>query len=141
MADGTAFRSGETILLDAERIRVVDIAGNNLTLRRAVDGTTLAAHTTATVYALRALTVTRGALGTTAASALTGATVYEWQPPALAGELNLAYAVNILLQRQSGYARTVGEGENQREAAGRGIREIEKEAKSALGRQARTGAV
>jgi hypothetical protein len=141
VADGTAFAVGETLLLDAERVKVVDIAGNNLIVRRAVDGTTLAAHTTATIYALRLLTVTRGALGTTAATHLTSATVYRWLPPGPAAELNLAYAVDHLLQRQSGYARTVGSGDNQAEAGGRGIREIEKRARMALGRQARTGAI
>jgi hypothetical protein len=141
VADGTAFVSGETLLIDAERVKVVDIAGNNLTVRRAVDGTTLAVHTTATLYALRTLTVQRGALGTTAATHSTSATVYEWTPPALAGELNLAYAINNLLQRQSGYARTSGSGDNQQEMSGRAIREIEQDTQRALGRMMRTAAV
>jgi hypothetical protein len=141
VSDGTAFLSGETLILDSERVAVVDVTGNVLTVRRAVDGSTLAAHSGATIYAPRALTVSRGALGTTAASHLTSAPVYEWQPPALAAELNLAYAVNLLLQRQSGYARTVGEGENEREATGRGIRALEKSAKAAYGQNMRTAAV
>jgi hypothetical protein len=141
VADGTAFVSGEVLLLDAERVKVVDIAGNNLTVRRAVDGTTLAAHTTATIYALRVLTVQRGALGTTAATHLINAPVYRWLPPALLAELNLAYAINNLLQRQSGYARTVGTGDTEREMFGRAIRRLEDDAKAVLGRRARTAAV
>jgi hypothetical protein len=141
VTSGAAYTTGETLLIDAERLRIVDVAGNNLTVRRAVDGTTLAAHAAAPVYAQRTLTVTRAALGTTAATHSTSATVTRWVPPALLSELNLAYAVNNLLQRQSGYARTSGTGDNQREASGRGIREIERDAKSGLGRTMRTAAV
>lgn len=149
VTDGTAFVSGEVLLIDAERVKVVDIAGNNLTVRRAVDGTTLAVHTTATIYALRILTVQRGALGTTAATHLINAPVYRWLPPVLAAELNLAYAVNNLLQRQSGYlmprksgyARTATSGDSEKEVARRSIRNLEEDAKSVLGRQTRTAAV
>jgi len=141
VADGSVFAAGETLLLESERVLVTDVAGNTLTVQRAVDGSVLAAHTSATIYASRTLTVQRGALGTTAATHLTSAPIYVWQPPALAAELNLAYAINTLLQRQSGYARTVGEGENARESSGRGIRALEKAALSAYGQQVRKGAV
>jgi len=141
VSDGTTFSSGETLILDSERVLIVDITGNTLTVQRAVDGSVLAAHTTATIYASRTLTVQRGALGTTAATHLTAAPIYVWQPPALAAELNTAYAVNTLLQRQSGYARTVGEGENARESSGRGIRALEQAAKSAYGQLVRKGAI
>lgn len=140
VSDGTAFLPGETLILDSERVAVRDVTGNVLTVQRAVDGSTLAAHTNATIYAPRALTVQRGALGTTAATHLTSASVYEWRPPALAAELNLAYAINTLLQRQSGYARTVGEGENARESSGRGIKALEAAARSAYGQNARVRA-
>lgn len=141
VSDGTAFAAGETLILDSERVLVVDVTGNTLTVKRARDGSTLAAHTTATIYAPRSLTVQRGALGTTAASHLTSAPVYEWQPPALAAELNLAYAINILEQRKSGWARTTGSGESEREASGRGIRALEASTKSAYGQNARVRAV
>jgi hypothetical protein len=141
VANGAAFLAGETLLIDAERVRVVDVAGNVLIVRRAVDGSTLAAHTSATVYALRLLTVQRGAGGTTAATHTNGATVNRWIPPGLAAELNLAYAVDHLLQRQSGYARTTGSGEAERELNGRAIRVIEQRAVSVMGRRARTAAV
>lgn len=141
VSDGSAFAAGETLLIESERVLVVDVAGNVLTLKRAVQGSALAAHAGATIYASRSLTVQRGALGTTAATHSTSAAVTRWVPPAVLSELNLAYAVNDLLQQQSGYARTVGSGDNQREASGRGIRDIERDARSALGRQARTAAV
>lgn len=142
VADGTAFVSGEVLLIDAERVKVVDISGNNLIVRRAIDGTTLAAHTTATIYALRVLTVQRGALGTTAATHLTSTPVNRWVPPGVLSELTLAYAINNVLQRQSGYARTVALSDGQSEAmTGRAIREIEKTARMTLGRQARKAVV
>ncbi len=83
----------------------------------------------------------RAALGTTAATHLTAAPVLRWAVPSLAAELNLAYAINNVLQRQSGYARTSGSGDNETEYTGRGIRWLEKQALSAIGRQARTRAV
>lgn len=141
VANGAAFLGGEVLILDSERVRIVDVTGNVLTVDRAFDGSTLAAHTTATIYALRLLTVERGALGTTAATHLTSAPVWQWQPPALAAELAMAYSLNTLAQRQSRYARVVGEGENTTEASGRGIREIEQDAKSALGQVMRVRSV
>lgn len=141
VTSGAAYTTGEVLLIDAERLRVLDISGNNLTVKRAVDGSTLAAHTTAPVYAQRTLTVTRAALGSTAATHLTSATVTRWVPPGPLAELTLAYAVNLLLQRQSGYARTSGSGDAQREASGRGIRDIERDAQRVLGRSMRTAAV
>lgn len=140
VTSGPAYVVGETLLIDGERVRVVDIAGNNLVVNRAVDGTPIAAHSGATVYALRTLTVQRGVLGTSAASHSTGAAVTRWVVPEPLGELTLAYAINILVQRQSGYARTVGAGEGQRESPGRGIREIEADARAVMGR-VRVGAV
>jgi hypothetical protein len=134
VSDGTAFVTGERLLIDSERLLVVDIAGNNLTVKRAVDGSTLAAHTTATVYAQRTLTVVRASLGTAAATHSSGATVTRWVPPGPLAELTLAYAVDTLLQRQSGYARTVGGGDNLAEMSGRGIKQAEQRAMVAMGR-------
>src|SRR5947207_15646815 len=59
VTDGTAFAIEETILIDSERMRIDDIAGNNLTVTRAVDCTALAVHnaSTADIFALRTFTV------------------------------------------------------------------------------------
>lgn len=130
VSSGAGVTAGETVTIDSERMTVDDIAGNTLIVRRAVDGTTLATHTSgATLYAPRTVTVTRGALGTTAATHSTSAAVYVWQPPALVGELALAYALTALGQSQAGYARSVGSGDNEREASGRGLRQIEADAR------------
>src|SRR3546814_20587325 len=83
VTDGTLFFVGELILIDSERMRIVDITGNNLTVVRAYDGSTLAAPSLgADVYVYRSLTVERGALGTTAATHLDAASVTVWAVPA-----------------------------------------------------------
>ncbi|MEV3857729.1 hypothetical protein AB0J38_25815 [Streptomyces sp. NPDC050095] len=142
VGDGTAFAEGELILLDGERCKVDEIAGNTLIVRRAADGSTLAAHDAATpVYAPRSLRLRRGVLGTMAAAHSGGGTVARWDPPALVHELCIAQAVTNLLQESAGYARTVGTGEGTREAAGRGLAAIRDDVYTAHGRKARSRAV
>jgi hypothetical protein len=104
---GSAYAIDEVLLLDSERMSIIDIAGNNLTVERAWDGSTLATHTGSTIYAPRTLTVVRGALGTTAATHSSAAPVYRWDPPGPVNALTIAEALEQLLQEQAGYARTV----------------------------------
>lgn len=118
VSDGTAFRVDEVILLNSEKMRVGAIAGNVLTVARAWDGTVLATHSGSSIYRETALTVERGALGTTAATHLINAAVSVWQAPAPIRALNRAQAIDTVLQEQSGYARTVGSGDNARNASG-----------------------
>lgn len=141
VSDGTAFTAGEMLTLDAERVLVEDIAGNNLIVRRAVDGSTLAAHTGSTVYAPRRLAVVRRARGTTAATHLVGAPAYVHLVPALASELALAEAQNTLAQISSKWARQIGAGENAREAFGRGLKDQRDKVYRTYGRRARKGVV
>lgn len=139
---GAAFAAGESILIDSERMLVEDIAGNNLTVRRAWDGSSIAAHSVgATIYAPRTLTVERGALGTTAATHLTAATVYRWDPPGPVRQLCVAEALTDLLQGRSGYARTAGSGESEREVSGRGLKDLRDRVYTSHARKARTRAV
>lgn len=122
---GAVFAAGEVILIDAEKMRVDDIAGNTLIVTRPWDGTTLAAHTVgATIYAPRTLTVIRGALGTTAAAHASGTAVALWMSPGPVRQLTIAEALTDLLQGRSGYARTAGGGDNEREAGGRGLKDL-----------------
>jgi hypothetical protein len=141
VSNGAAFTIGEVLLLDSERMLVVDIAGNNLTVKRAWDGAVLATHAASDIYAPRTLTVTRGALGTTAASHLTATSSTRHVVPGLVRELATAEAINFLLQRSAGYARVVGAGENQRESSGRGLRDVRADACARYGRRARSRAV
>jgi hypothetical protein len=131
VADGTAFAVDEILLIDSERVRVDDIAGNKLTVERAYDGTTLAAHTSATIYAPRALTVTRGALGTTAATHGSSSTVYRWEPPGLIRQLVKAEATWALLQERAGWFRNAS-------SSGRSAPEVSRTALDALRDQAYT---
>lgn len=141
VTDGTAYAVGETLLLDAERMLIVDIAGNNLIVKRKWDGSTVATHTGSTIFAQRTLVVERGALGTTAAAHDTATSIVRFRPPALVSELALAETLNTLLQHRSGYSRTVGSGENERESSGRGLREVRADCRRAHGRKARVSAV
>ncbi|MEU0207348.1 hypothetical protein [Streptomyces canus] len=107
VTDGTAFEVDEILLVESERMLIVDIAGNQLTVTRAWDGTVLAAHAAGVdIYAPRSLIVTRGALGTTAATHSSSTAVVRWDPPGLVRDLVIADAENRVLQEQAGYART-----------------------------------
>lgn len=139
---GSAYHVGETILVDSERMLIVDIAGNNLTVKRAWDGSVLAAHNSgADIYAPRTLTVTRGALGTTAATHTDATAITRHAVPGLVQDLCVAEALNALQQETSAYAREVGSGENAREASGRGLRDIRAAAVAQYGRRVRKRAV
>jgi hypothetical protein len=107
VADGTAFAVDEILLVESERLLIVDIAGNQLTVIRAWDGTVLAAHTAGVdIYAARTLTVQRGALGTTAATHSTSAPIVRWDPPGLVRDLVIAEVMNRVTNEQAGYLRT-----------------------------------
>jgi hypothetical protein len=111
-------------------------------VKRAWDGSTIAAHTAgATIYAPRTLTVTRGALGTTAAAHATSSTAYRWDPPGPVRQLVIAEALTDLLQGRSGYARTAGSGENERETSGRGLADLRQRVYVSHGRKARMRSV
>lgn len=139
---GASFAAGETILIDGERMRVDEIAGNTLVVTRAWDGSTIAAHTVgAAIYAPRTLTVERGALGTTAAAHDSGASVYRWDAPGPVRQLCVGEAVNDLLQGRAGYARTAGAGDNEREVTGRGLKELQDRVYTSHGRKARSRGV
>jgi hypothetical protein len=141
VSNGALFAAGETILLDTEKMLVEEIAGNTLIVKRAQDGTTLAAHTGSTIYAPRTLTVERGVLGTTAATHLTATAITKHVPPALVRDLCIAEAQNTLYQEASGYARQIGRGETARELFARGLRDLRKDVRESLARRARKRAV
>jgi hypothetical protein len=142
VSSGAAFAVGEVILIGAEKMLVTDIAGNNLLVIRAWDGSTLAAHSTSDdVYSARTLTVTRGALGTTAATHLTSATVVRHVVPGLVNQLSVAEAINGNLQELSGYARVAGSGDAEREFTGRALDDLRERCYVAHGRKFRKAAV
>lgn len=106
VSDGTLIHSGELVTVGSEIMQVYQVAGNVLTVKRAVQGTTLAAHTSgALLYAPRTLTVSRAATGTTAASATQGAAVTVWEPPGQIRTLTVAMAVATNQQRIGGWTK------------------------------------
>lgn len=141
VTDGTAFSVGETILLDSERMLIVDIAGNTLTVKRGWDGSVLATHSGSTIYGYRTLTVVRGSLGTTAATHSTSAPVYRWDVPGPVRELTMAESLNSIEQARSAYARTAGSEENEREAKAYGLESLRKSVRRSHGRNGRVGGV
>lgn len=140
VASTAGFARDEIILIDAERLLIVDIAGSNLIVKRAWDGSVLAAHMTgADIYAPRTLTVLRAALGTTAAIHSSTAAVIRWDPPGLVNALNIAEAISTLTQEQSGYSMTVrtGESGSERTRDLRGVAALRQQVYDAHGRKAR----
>lgn len=139
---GGTFHVGELLTVDTERMLIVDILGSALVVKRGYDGSTLAAHTTgATIYAQRTLVVERGSRGSEAGTHSSGATIRRHDVPALARSLAIAEAQNTILSRRSGYARTVGSGDNEQEASGRGLGQLRRDAMAALGRTLRKVAI
>jgi hypothetical protein len=138
VSDGSGFTVGEVLLLDSERIRIDDIASNTLTITRAWDGTTLAAHNTGIdVYAPRRLTVERNAAGTTAATHTISTAITKWAPPGPVKRLTVAEAQTTLAQESVAWARLIGTGENAREAGAKGLKDARDECYENYGRKGR----
>jgi hypothetical protein len=142
VTDGTAFAEDTTLLIGAERMLIVDIAGDNLIVKRAYDGTVLAAHTTgADVYTLSGAQLERAVLGTTLAVHASGAAIQRFRYPSLVTSLAKAEAINILQQDQAGWGRTAGTGDTEREMSAKGLDRLRRQVFNAHGRKLRTMAV
>lgn len=139
--DGTQFSPNEVLLLDSERVYVTDIAGNSLTVKRAWDGTVLAAHTSATIYAPRQWTVTRGAQGSTAATHTIGAAVVLAVVPSLVKDYSLAEALVQLKNEPGAFASSQGSGPSKQGGIGGNLPDLRDQAYTAFGRKARQRAV
>jgi hypothetical protein len=142
VTDASLFAVDEIILVESERMRIRDIAGNTLIVTRAVDGSTLAAHASGLgIYAQRTFTVRRGALGTTAATHSSAIAAYAHDVHPLVNELCIAETVTALAQNSGAYARVIGSGASAREAKAEGLADVRDRAYSAVGRKARLGAI
>lgn len=140
VSDGSVFFAEEVIIVDGERMLITDVTGNVLTVKRAWNGSSLAEHSTTTsVYVSRALTVTRGVFGTTAASHTNGDTISRFYVPDLVRDLTIAEAMAQLIQERTSYARTIGAGEGEREVRGVGLADLRERAIAAYGRKKGTG--
>lgn len=135
VSDGSAFTVGEVLLIDSERMLITDINGNTLAVKRAWDGSTLAAHSSgASVLVSRRLTVRRGVLGTVAATHNT-VTITKHVVPPMIRDLTIAEALTVLLQERTGYARVIGQGEGESEVRGVGLADLRDQAIRAYGRK------
>jgi hypothetical protein len=106
---GTLIKAGEIITVDSERMLVESISGNSLTVQRAYDGSVLATHViTSKVYAPRTLTVVRAVNGTTAAAHDTAAAILKYAPPADIAEYCRALASAHHQQGRSGWTGIIG---------------------------------
>lgn len=112
VSSGAGFTAGETVLVDSERMLIIDVVGNTLTVKRAWDGSVLAAHSAGvTVYAARSLTVTRGALGTTAAAHSSADQIHRFEFPGPVTSLTVAWAIVALGEESAGYTQSSGSGQ------------------------------
>jgi len=144
MASTAGWSRGDWALVDAERVLVVDVSPGGLIVRRAWDGTVLAAHTSgASVYAPWVLTVQRGQLGTAAASHTAGSTVSTWRAPSLVEEYTIAHALTALLDERAGYARAYEgqQGGQTTPVSRRSLKALAEDLYGTYGRQARTRVV
>lgn len=110
--DSTALNAGETIMIDAEKMLIDEIAGNNLIVKRPWDGTVLAAHDAGTaIYVNRGITVARGQLGTTAATHTADTPIAAHDVPAPIRTLAVGEAMARLGLERSGYTMAISRGE------------------------------
>jgi hypothetical protein len=141
VAGGTLY-PGELIAIDAERLFVTAVAGSSVTVDRAVNASTLGAHTSGTaIYAPRTAFLARGRLGTSAASHANGATISAINAPSLVAEANLALAISNQEQALSAYARSIGSQDSERTAGGQGVSSIMDDLYAAYGRKGRMRSV
>lgn len=140
--DGTKVNVGEILLIDSERVKVVDIVGNTATVVRAVDGSVLASHGSGvTAYAQRSLTVSRGAQGSTAATHLISATVERHVVPGAVQGLAVGSAVAFLLGERRGWAGGASKPSTGQQMAPGSLAELRDRVAGAYGRQIRARAV
>jgi hypothetical protein len=149
--DGTQFRANESLVLDTETVRILNIIGNNLVLRRGWDGSILNTHTSGVIYANRQLTVVRGALGTTAATHSINAPINVLAIPGLVKELALATAIIGLTQEPAAYANLTvrtwqgstgtTQGQQREPAPGPGLPDLRDRVLTRYGRKVRTRVV
>jgi hypothetical protein len=142
VSNGAAFAAGEVIIIDVERMLIIDVIGNNLSVERAAGGSVLATHLTSTpVYALTGVQLARGQLGTTIAAHTSGADIQRWVTPAALREFSKAQAIVDLEQDTAAWARTVGSGATLRESSGKGLADAREQAMLVYGRKYRSAAI
>ena len=122
---GSLVKAGEVILIDSEKMLVESISGNNLSVVRAYDGSTLATHANPSdVYAYRTLTVVRAVNGTSAAAHDTATAITRYVAPADIVLLCKAMAIAERQGDRSGWTGQIGGEQGVQETRMVGLREI-----------------
>ena len=123
---GHGINVGEVIMVDSEQMFIRASGTTALTVERAYNGTTLAAHTNNTaVHIFRTLTVTRGINGTTAATHANATAISIYRAPAPIRQLAQAMAIASYTQEAAGYGRAIGAGAAQAEPSGRELANLQ----------------
>jgi hypothetical protein len=121
VTDASVFAIDEILRIGAERVRVFDTDTDDelIYVERARFGTVLSAHDTApTIWAQRTFIVERGAYGSTADDHTAAVSVAVNRPPGLIKALTIAECLNLLEQDSAAWSRTIGSGDNVRNASG-----------------------
>jgi hypothetical protein len=117
--------AGEVIRLDSEKMFVVSVSTNDLTVIRAFDGSVLASHNDdVAIHVNRTLTIERGLNGTTAASHSDSASISKYLPDTDVVRWTLAEALATWHQEHSGWGRSIGGAEGATELTGREITQL-----------------
>lgn len=112
--NGALVKAGEVITVGAERMLVESIAGNNLAVQRAYDGSTLATHANPSdVYAPRTLTIVRAVNGTATAAHAVSTAIVKFAPPADVIDYVRARAIAHEAQGRSHWTGEIGGGDGQ----------------------------
>jgi len=102
--------AGEIIRLDSEQLFVESVSTNVLTVIRAFNGSTLAAHSDDTaVHINRTLTIERGINGTTAVTHPNSTAMTKYEPPFDITQLCVAETLRSLGQENEMWNRTAGQ--------------------------------
>jgi len=111
--NGALLTAGEVLLIDSERMLLLSISANNLSVVRGYDGTAVASHVNPSdVYAFRTLTVTRGVNGTTKAAHADATALTKYVVPLVIQRWCVALAVAGYEQDQSGHTGVISGGES-----------------------------
>ena len=136
VVDGTKVKAGEIITVESERMLVESVSGNSLAVKRAYDGSVLASHlTNQDIYAPRTMTVVRAVNGTTAAAHNDATAITKYAPPGDIEEYCRARAIFHHEAGKSGWTGIVGGSEGGAvETKGFGIWAMEQALKVKYGR-------
>lgn len=111
LSDGTKVAAGEVIKIEFEQMRVLDVAGDAILVTRGWNGSKRDSHASGTaVLAYRTYTVRRGVNGTIAA-VHTSKSAYQYQAPTDINYLARQMACLMIKKAQTGYVGRSGNDE------------------------------